>query len=70
MSSFVCKSCGQYFREYFLTFYIPALKGRVCEECHDQMQETIEELSRTGRFTMVDEDGNIYGIMLKDKIEK
>ena len=66
MSSFVCKSCRQFFVEYFSTFYIPALKGRVCEECYHQIQDSMEEFSRTGRFTMVDEDGNIVlGMMYK-----
>jgi hypothetical protein len=64
MSSFVCKACGQFFAEYFSTFYIPALRGMVCEECYYQIHESIEELSKTGRFTMEDEDGNIYGIVL------
>ncbi len=64
MSNFVCKSCKQFFGEYFSTFYVPALKGRVCEECYYQIQDTMDEISRTGGFTMRDEDGNIYGIVL------
>ena len=64
--SFLCKSCGQLFGEdiFIPTYFIPALKGRVCEDCHDQIHDVMDELSKKGRFTMVDDDGNILSIVL------
>lgn len=63
--SFVCKSCHQLFGEdSFTSIYIPALRGRVCDDCHDQIQHIMKELSKKGRFTMIDDDGNILSIVL------
>lgn len=64
--SFICKSCGDLIAEdaFFQSVFIPAAGGRVCIECHENIQHIIQELNETGRFTLVDEDGNIMGIVL------
>jgi hypothetical protein len=65
--SFFCKSCGDLVAEDNFSFqavFIPAIGGRVCPDCHENIQHIINELNETGRFTMVDGDGNIMGIVL------
>ena len=63
--SFVCKSCNQlYGEDIFTSVYIPALQGRVCDDCHYQIQYIIDEISKKGRFTIIDDDGNILNIVL------
>lgn len=62
---FICKSCCQLFEDEFTAIYIPSLNGRVCGDCHDQIEDVWEELSKKGRFTMVNEDGKILSIVLE-----
>ena len=62
--TFHCKSCKQMFDE-FTAIFIPSLNGRVCEECHDQIEHVWDELSKKGKFTIVDENDNILSIVLE-----
>ena len=64
--SFICRSCKELVAEdvFFQSVYIPGV-GRVCPECHEHIQHIVTELKETGRFTMVDEDGNIMGIIME-----
>jgi hypothetical protein len=67
--SFICKSCQNLVAndEFGRSIFIPAIGGRVCVKCHTQIQDIIDELHETGmvRFTTVDEDGNIMGIVME-----
>ena len=60
---FICRSCHQLFEE-ITAIHVPLLDGRVCVDCHDQIEHIWEELSQKGRFTMINDDGTILSIIL------
>ena len=67
--SFICKSCQNLKAddEFGRSIFVPAVGGRICIDCYEQIQDIIDELHETGmvRFTTVDENDNIMGIVLE-----